>query len=111
MAKHHFEARDLRQGTPFPRTGPLWAGLLVLGLTPAPALPSGPDALPSQLVKEEEPDPRQVSPVGLCPGEEDLARLKSVEGAPRGKVLRVLGHPRAVKWKKDGTEVWDYPWM
>ena len=83
---------------------------LVLLVLPTVALASVPREPVTVVVADQEPDPRKASPVGLCPGAKDLARLRSVEGKPRWEVLQTLGHPRAVQRRPDGTEVWTYPW-
>jgi hypothetical protein len=58
-----------------------------------------------------EPDPSQSKPLDHWPDAEDLARLKSIEGKPKGQVIQVMGHPRSVGRQADGTEVWDYDWL
>jgi hypothetical protein len=59
---------------------------------------------------DTEPDPSQSKPLDRWPDAEDLARLKSVEGKPKGQVIQVIGHPQSVGRQADGTEVWDYAW-
>jgi len=60
--------------------------------------------------KDTEPDPTQSKPLDHTPDDEDLARLRSVEGKPKEQVIQVLGHPRKVERQADGTEAWDYDW-
>jgi hypothetical protein len=57
-----------------------------------------------------EPDPSQSKPLDHTPDAEDLARLKSVEGKPKGQAIEIMGHPRNVERQVDGSEVWDYAW-
>jgi hypothetical protein len=77
-------------------------GVGVAGLPPPPA-PPGPT--------ESEPDTRKARQLDHWPNARDLDRLKSVEGKSRAQVIRVLGHPKQVERRPDGTEVWDYPWL
>jgi len=65
----------------------------------------------SQGVVEIVPDPSRARPLDHWPNDEDLKRLKSVEGKPKVVILLVLGHPSAVTYRADGEEVWDYPWL
>jgi hypothetical protein len=75
-------------------------GVVYLLRQPDPSAPMDP-----------EPDPSQSKPLDHWPNAEDLARLKSVEGKPKGHVIQVMGHPRSVGRQADGTEVWDYDWL
>lgn len=59
---------------------------------------------------EVEPDPSQSHRLDHCPNAADLARLESVEGKSKAVVLQVLGHPSSVERRRDGEEVWNYPW-
>lgn len=56
------------------------------------------------------PNAVAVADIDRRPTDADLSRLKSVEGAPSERVVRVLGRPRTVTRRPDGTEVWDYGW-
>jgi hypothetical protein len=88
-------------------------GFAVLALLPAggEGLLPEPEPPADLSVTGPEPDPRKAGQVGLCPTDADLARLRSVEGRPRGVVLRTLGHPVRVAVRADGSEVWRYPWV
>ena len=83
--------------------------LFIFGLMPAIGFPVGPARTDTHLAPDDNPDPKQAGPA-LCPTESDLARLQSCEGKLKWEVIRALGHPKAVRWDKGGTEIWDYPW-
>ena len=85
------------------------AALLLLALCTSSGTPSPPRTSGAQ-VADTEPDIRKATSP-RWPNERDLARLVSVEGKPRWRVLQVLGHPSAVRRNPDGTEVWTYPWL
>jgi hypothetical protein len=55
------------------------------------------------------PRPELARPLDHRPTERDLARLRSVIGSPKFRVIALMGHPKAVSFR-DGREVWDYPW-
>ena len=85
--------------------------LIALGLI-AGCLPDhDPGDGPGAVVELLEPDPSKARALDRWPNDEDLARLKSVEGRTRADALRILGHPSAVERRADGTEVWTYPWL
>jgi hypothetical protein len=84
--------------------------ILLLIAIPGLALASVPRGPAFLTFIDPEPEPRLAKPLDRWPNEQDLARLKSVEGKPRRVVLRLLGHPSAVERRADGEEVWDYPW-
>jgi hypothetical protein len=85
--------------------------LLLLLTAVAAGTPSVPPGGPSAVqVLEAQPDTTKAKPLERWPNAQDIAKLKSVEGEPKWKVIQVLGHPSAVDRRPDGTEVWDYPW-
>lgn len=73
-------------------------------------MPAGPERAGATVLRDEEPDPRRAG-VGRCPDEKDLAHLKACEGKPKCQVIKLLGHPSAVRHGQDGKDVWDYPWV
>jgi len=84
--------------------------LVLLLTTVAAGTPSVPTGWSSAVqVLEAQPDTRKAKPLGW-PNAQDIAKLKSLEGKTKWKVIQVLGHPSAVRRRPDGTEVWDYPW-
>jgi hypothetical protein len=86
--------------------------LLLLLAAVAAGLPSAPRVSPAAAPPGEvEPDVCKARPLDRWPSDEDLAKLASVEGQPRRRVLEVLGHPCGVDRRPDGVEVWDYPWV
>jgi hypothetical protein len=85
------------------------AGLLLMVLV-GTGDSSGPPQPNSEVVIEAEPDPAQARELDHWPNDEDLARLRSVEGKPKAVILRVLGHPKSVERRPGGEEVWEYPW-
>jgi len=85
------------------------AGLL-LTLFAGTGASSDPWRSNSNVVWVAEPDPTLARELRRWPNADDLARLQSVEGKPKAVILQVLGHPRSVKRRPDGEEVWDYPW-
>src|SRR5262249_20457941 len=84
--------------------------LFMIGLMPAIGWPVGPPRTDNHVAPDDQPDPRRAG-TARCPTENDLNRLRSCEGKPKWKVIQTLGHPKAVGRNKDGTEVWEYPWM
>ncbi len=89
------------------RTG---VALLVLIAFAGLGVASLPPRASFQVAVESEPDTTKAKALDRWPDDRDLAKLQSVEGKPKWQVIRVLGHPRHVERKSDGTEVWDYPW-
>jgi len=82
----------------------------MFGLMPAIGLPVGPPRTNSHVAPNDQPDPRRARPA-LCPTENHLNRLRSCEGMQKWKVIQTLGHPKALRQYKDGSEIWEYPWM
>jgi hypothetical protein len=86
-------------------------GLFAGPVSGQPKRRSAPVLRSTGAMETSEPDPRRAKALGRWADDRDLARLKSVEGKPKRKVLEVLGHPSAVKKGPNGTEVWEYPWL
>jgi hypothetical protein len=87
----------------------LIVGLVAVLLTCG--LPTSADRRAEVRAREAKPDVRKAKALPRWPSAKDLARLKSVEGKPSWKVIQVLGHPSKVERRKDGTQVWKYPWV
>jgi hypothetical protein len=83
---------------------------ITLGLPVCLGVASVPRRPPPRPV-DVEPDTSKAIPLDRWPNDADLARLKSAEGKSKAEVIRLLGHPRKVERRPDGTEVWDYPWV
>jgi hypothetical protein len=58
----------------------------------------------------QQPDTTKSAPLERWPSQ-DIARLQTADGKPRWMVIRIIGHPSAIQRRRDGTEVWDYPWL
>jgi hypothetical protein len=84
--------------------------LLLLTTVAASTASVPPGWWPVVRLPDAEPDTCKARPLPRWPNAEDIAKLESVEGKPKWRVIQVLGHPSAIRHRPDGTEVWDYPW-
>jgi hypothetical protein len=87
----------------------LFAGLL-LTLFVGSGESSGPRQPSTEVVIDEEPDPRKARGLDHWPNADDLTRLQFVEGKSKAVILQVLGHPCRIERRRNGEEKWYYPW-
>ena len=58
----------------------------------------------------QQPETNKAKPLRRWPNDLDMFRLGMAEGKPAWAVLVIMGNPRKIERRPDGTEVWDYPW-